>query len=203
MCTQSEKGSGQDTSGFHQNCHPIVQSEMVLLLALLYQETTLGCDRYREQMYEYQGERWKGRWGKLKDWDWHVYTTMLGSIPNSLDMNLSKFWEIMKDRGAWSAAVPGVIKSQTRLRDWTVTVMCKGDNWWEPIAEHRELQPKLCGDLNRKEIQKRGDVCRHLTEFGPLEKGMANHFSILALRTPWTLWKGKMIGYWKRNSPGQ
>ena len=36
-----------------------------------------------------------------------------------------------------------------------------------------------------------------------LEKGMANHFSILALRTPWTVWKGKMIGYWKRNSPGQ
>ena len=33
-----------------------------------------------------------------------------------------------------------------------------------------------------------------LTECGPLEKGMANHFSILALRTPWTVWKGKMIG---------
>ena len=44
---------------------------------------------------------------------------------------------------------------------------------------------------------------RGLTECGPLEKGMANHFSILALRTPWTVWKGKMIGYWKRNSPGQ
>ena len=29
---------------------------------------------------------------------------------------------------------------------------------------------------------------------------MANHFSILALRTPWTVWKGKMIWYWKRNS---
>ena len=28
---------------------------------------------------------------------------------------------------------------------------------------------------------------------GPLEKGMANHFSILALRTPWTAWKGKKI----------
>ena len=42
-----------------------------------------------------------------------------------------------------------------------------------------------------------------LTECGPLEKGMANHFSILALRTLWTVWKGKMIGYWKRNSPGQ
>ena len=31
---------------------------------------------------------------------------------------------------------------------------------------------------------------------------MANHFSILVLRTPWTGWKDKMIGYWKRNSPG-
>ena len=39
-------------------------------------------------------------------------------------------------------------------------------------------------------------------ECGPLDKGMANHFSILALKTPWTVWKGKMIGYWKRNSPG-
>ena len=43
---------------------------------------------------------------------------------------------------------------------------------------------------------------RGLTECGPLEKGMANRFSILALRTPWTVGKGKMIGYWKRNSLG-
>ena len=48
-----------------------------------------------------------------------------------------------------------------------------------------------------------GSWWRGLTECGPLEKGMANHFSILTLRTPWTVWKGKMIGYWKRNSPGQ
>ena len=33
-------------------------------------------------------------------------------------------------------------------------------------------------------------------------EGMANHFSILALRTPWTVGTGKMLGYWKRNSPG-
>ena len=39
-----------------------------------------------------------------------------------------------------------------------------------------------------------------LTECGPLEKGMANHFSILALRTPWTVWKGKKVGHWKMNS---
>ena len=36
----------------------------------------------------------------------------------------------------------------------------------------------------------------------PLEKGMANHFSILALRSPWTEWKGKELGHLKMNSPG-
>ena len=47
-----------------------------------------------------------------------------------------------------------------------------------------------------------GSWWRGLTECGPLENGMANHFTILALRTPWTVWKDIMIGYWKRNSPG-
>ena len=30
----------------------------------------------------------------------------------------------------------------------------------------------------------------------PLEKGISNHFSILALRMPWTVWKGKKTGHW-------
>ena len=38
-------------------------------------------------------------------------------ITDSVDMNLSKLQEIVKDREAWSAAVHGVTKSQTRLND--------------------------------------------------------------------------------------
>ena len=37
----------------------------------------------------------------------------LDSISNSMDMNLSKLWERVKDREAWRFAVHGVTKSQT------------------------------------------------------------------------------------------
>jgi len=58
-----------------------------------------------------EGRRRRG-WQRMRWWD---------SITDSMDISLSKLWEMVKDREPWHTAVHGVAKRWTQLRDWRTT----------------------------------------------------------------------------------
>ena len=50
-------------------------------------------------------------------------------ITDSMDVSLSKLWEMVKDREAWCAAVHGVARNRTRLNDWMIITKIHYSPW--------------------------------------------------------------------------
>ena len=95
-----------------------------------------------------------------KDWEMkekgqHRMRWFYGII-DSMDINLSKLWDIVKDRESWHATVHAVAKSQTRLSDWSSMF---------PKARGCVISTRLAGTPKEAVLDSRpycGQIQRHL-----------------------------------------
>ena len=94
-----------------------------------------------------EGKRGRGRQTKR----------FLDSITNSMDTNLTKLRETVKDKGAWHDAVHGVTKSWTWLSDWTTTAVVALSISWRSGFQFQET--KMLSFQKERAIYQLSEAC--------------------------------------------
>ena len=115
----------------------------------------------------------------------------LDSITDSVDMNLSKFQETVKDRRAWHAAFDRVAKSWTWLSDWT-TIINKNELM---LRERRETLKLELQTSTSRFFQVRKLVLYLIGNWEMSSKEIVQNF-LFAFLLHWRLWirKNKNVG---------
>ena len=113
--------------------------------------------------------------------------TFVGKVMSLLLNILSRLVITFLPRGkhlliSWLQSPSAVILEPIKIKSATVSTVSPSITWTTALSY--SMKPCRVGPPKTDRTWWRG-----LTECGPLEKGIANHFSILALRTPWTVWK--------------
>ena len=85
------------------------------------------------------GKEWRWRRRRRQRMRW------LDGITDSMDMSLSKLWEMVRDREAWCAAVHGVIKRKTEWLNWTEYMFSR----YSLHTSHPLLSPFPAGSYSR------------------------------------------------------
>ena len=126
-----------------------------------------------------EGRRWRG-WQRMRS---------LAGITDLMDMNLSKLWGILEDRGPWCATVYEVTKSQTWLSNWTTAISLSEQ--WNIIQEWKGREFKLLlqhgwiGNMLSERGQRPRIICFCLCEVSRIGKPMARRNRLWRQRGWW------------------
>ena len=123
----------------------------------------------------------------------HQRMRRLVCIIDAMDMNLSKFREMVRDREVWRAAVQGYTKNQTQLGDWTTTKVALKELTAKSLKERGQLPYLEC----IKEEGFSGSDSNAECGWGQLKGRAGQPWGMQERRRPWggflrtSQWKGQ------------